>query len=146
MERFSGQAGEVGVFHGTPKEETIHWICSLGFDQRMNGTHGTKYGKGAYFATAASYSHQYTHPTGTAGLRSMFYARVLVGQKVEGKSEYRRPPPIDPHDPKRGLYDTCVDNVANPNIFVVFDNNQSYPDYLIEYRESVAAAGAKSKT
>ena len=31
-------------------------------------------------------------------------------------------------------YDSCVDNTTYPSIFVVFDRNQCYPEYLIAYQ------------
>lgn len=31
------------------------------------------------------------------------------------------------------LYDSCVDDTWNPKIFVVFDANQIYPEYLIDF-------------
>jgi hypothetical protein len=33
------------------------------------------------------------------------------------------------------LYDSCVDKVPNPQIFVVFDRNQCYPEYLFMYTD-----------
>jgi len=32
------------------------------------------------------------------------------------------------------LYDSCVDNEEEPNIFVIFNDEQCYPLYLIKYR------------
>ena len=58
----------------------------------------------------------------------MFTAKVLVGEFTAGFSGLKTPP-------KKGnetdLYDSVVDNIQNPSIFVVFPDNQSYPDYLI---------------
>lgn len=34
------------------------------------------------------------------------------------------------------LYDSCVDDTWNPKIFVVFDANQIYPEYLIDFHWS----------
>jgi len=59
--------------------------------------------------------------------------QVLVGRYTRGQSDMVRPPPIDPSRPFIDLYDTCVDNVDKPEIFVTFDFRQSYPEYLIEY-------------
>ena len=84
------------LFHGTPQEETVRCICNQNFDPRVHGAHGTAYGKGAYFSTSASYSNSYTTSSGR-GLRYMFYASVLVGRYVAGKSNYQRPPPLDPN-------------------------------------------------
>jgi hypothetical protein len=124
---------ERSLFHGTPDEATVRCICHQNFDPRMHGRHGTVYGKGAYFCSMAQYSHKFTQPVKRSGRRFVFYARVLVGQSVVGTSAYQRPPPLDPKRPYGTLYDTCVDNIANPRIIVVFDNVQCYPEFLIEY-------------
>lgn len=57
----------------------------------------------------------------------MFFARVLVGDVIEGKWNYTRPPQP---------YDSCVDSRLNPSIFVIFQKNQIYPEYVIEYTEA----------
>jgi len=44
-----------------------------------------------------------------------------------------RPPPLDRSKPNGNFYNSCVNNVENPTIFVVFHDDQSYPEYLIEY-------------
>ena len=89
----------------------------------MHGVHGTKYGRGAYFAKTSKYSHSYTQLVDSTGSRYMFFARVLVGKSVLGTSNDKRPPPLDPSQPHGRLYDTCVNDVANPSIFVVFGNH-----------------------
>ncbi|KAL3842806.1 hypothetical protein ACJMK2_020790 [Sinanodonta woodiana] len=64
----------------------------------------------------------------------MFLAQVLVGKCVGGNSSYRKPPPLDPrNDPFGKCYDSCVDDINLPQIFVIFDSAQAYPHYLIEY-------------
>lgn len=42
-------------------------------------------------------------------------------------------PPNIPGEGHR-RYDSCVDKTSNPSIFVVFDRNQCYPEYLIAYQ------------
>ena len=70
-------------------------------------------------------------------LHKMFMAKVLVGRFTGGSSSYRKPPPLDPvNDPYGKCYDSCVDNIHNPKVFVIFDSSQVYPDYLIEYNFS----------
>jgi poly [ADP-ribose] polymerase 7/11/12/13 len=59
--------------------------------------------------------------------------QVVVGDYARGKSGLTRPPPKDRRRPYDDLYDSCVDNVKNPSIFVTFDLCQSYPEYIIEY-------------
>jgi len=130
---------EQNLFHGTPDEETVRCVCHQNFDPRMHGRHATSYGKGAYFSISAEYSNDYAQPqtcldsSKNSGRRFMFFARVLVGKSTRGKSKFQRPPPVDPSCAHGALYDSCVDSISHPKIFVIFDNNQCYPEYLIEY-------------
>ena len=120
------------LFHGT-KSDTVDAICQQGFDWRMCGKHGTKYGKGSYFACKANYSHCYTSSQVTSrSYKQMFLARVLVGSYTKGDSALTRPPAKDPSTPLV-LFDSCCDNKTNPSLFVVFENGQSYPEFLITY-------------
>ena len=43
------------------------------------------------------------------------------------------PPPKDPSRPEV-QYDSVVDLCENPSIFVVFFDNQCYPEYLITFQ------------
>ena len=47
-------------------------------------------------------------------------------------SSYKRPPLLPNEESKR--YDSCVDKQSDPNLFVVFEPAQAYPEYLIEYK------------
>ena len=62
----------------------------------------------------------------------MYLARVLAGEYTKGRQGMITPPPkgSDATD----VYDTVVDNPADPTIFVVFYDNQCYPDYLITFK------------
>ncbi|XP_041057587.1 protein mono-ADP-ribosyltransferase PARP12-like isoform X2 [Carcharodon carcharias] len=116
------------LFHGTDPQY-IEAICQQNFDWRICGVHGTTYGKGSYFARDASYSHNYCRRGQTT--MTMFVARVLVGQFVKGSSSYLRPPLRD--GSRVSYYDSCVNDVSNPSIFVIFEKHQIYPEYVIEY-------------
>ena len=63
----------------------------------------------------------------------MFLANVLVGSYTKGDSSMRRPPPKDPSNPTSDLFDSCVNDEYKPVIFVVFEMDQCYPSYVIEY-------------
>ncbi|XP_048862586.1 protein mono-ADP-ribosyltransferase PARP12-like isoform X3 [Brienomyrus brachyistius] len=117
------------LFHGTDSKY-VDAICKQNFDWRICGTHGTAYGKGSYFARDAKYSHSYTS---SSELKTMFVCRVLVGEYTRGNQSYVRPPSKDGGDTI--FYDSCVDDVKNPSIFVVFEKHQVYPEYLIQYNE-----------
>ncbi|XP_020664917.1 protein mono-ADP-ribosyltransferase PARP11 isoform X2 [Pogona vitticeps] len=135
------------LFHGT-SSEFVEAICIHNFDWRINGMHAAVYGKGTYFSRDASYSsrfckddlkHGNTFQIHAVDLqlhvlrkhKMMFLARVLTGDYIGGDSKYVRPPSKD--GSLVNLYDSCVDNTWNPKIFVIFDANQIYPEYLIEF-------------
>uniref|UniRef100_H3CN79 Si:ch73-252i11.1 n=1 Tax=Tetraodon nigroviridis TaxID=99883 RepID=H3CN79_TETNG len=118
---------EMKLFHGTDNQY-VDTICHTNFDWRLCGSHGTAFGKGSYFAQNAKYSHSYTSDS---NVRSMFVVRLLVGEYTKGSPEYRRPPSKDGGD--INFYDSCVDDVHTPSIYVVFDKHQIYPEYLLQY-------------
>ncbi|XP_074050723.1 protein mono-ADP-ribosyltransferase PARP11 isoform X2 [Macrotis lagotis] len=136
------------LFHGT-SSEFVEAICIHNFDWRINGIHAAVFGKGTYFARDAAYSSRFCKDDMKHGstfqihgvnlqqrhlfrtYKSMFLARVLIGDYINGDSKYMRPPSKD--GSFVNLYDSCVDNTWNPKIFVVFDANQIYPEYLIEF-------------
>ncbi|KAK3583841.1 hypothetical protein CHS0354_022886 [Potamilus streckersoni] len=132
----AGQTKEVderSLFHGTDSLDTVQGICTNSFDFRLCGKHGTALGKGAYFARDAKYSHRYTNSSNTAAVRYMFLAKVLVGEYTTGSASYLRPPE-KPGGTAHQLFDSCVDNVDSPALYVVFDLKQCYPEYLICYK------------
>ncbi|XP_033110152.1 protein mono-ADP-ribosyltransferase PARP12-like [Anneissia japonica] len=120
------------LFHGTTKIN-IEDICRDNFDFRLSGTRcGAAFGDGAYFSRCASYSDSYAMADSDE-VKRMFVARVLVGSYTSGEINMRRPPYKDPSNKSLGMFDSCVDNVQTPSIFVVFDNTRVYPEYLITY-------------
>ncbi|XP_046879213.1 protein mono-ADP-ribosyltransferase TIPARP-like [Hypomesus transpacificus] len=128
----AGQGLERHLFHGTPGTN-IQDICHNNIDPRVAGVNGVSHGYGAYFACDARYSNTYATPSGGSLTQHMFLAKVLVGKMVVGKQKFRRPPPVSKNNCI--LYDSCVDSLPKPSIFVVFDRCQCYPYYLIKYRE-----------
>ncbi|XP_061438461.1 zinc finger CCCH-type antiviral protein 1-like isoform X2 [Rhineura floridana] len=131
MKKKSGQAiDERLLFHGTTSS-SLEAICNDNFDWRICGTNGTVFGKGSYFARDAQYSNNYCKRN--AKVKTMFVAQVLVGDFVIGNATYTRPPAksVD----MVHCYDSCVDNLVDPSIFVIFEKHQIYPAYLIYYSE-----------
>jgi len=128
----SNEVDERRLFHGT-SHKNIRSICHDNFDWRLSGeVTGDIYGKGTYFARDASFSHCYCHDD-EDGIRYVFVAKVLVGSYTKGDKEHRLPPLKNPDNPHSDRYDSCVDNVDNPQVFVVSNNDQYYPEYIIEY-------------
>lgn len=56
-----------------------------------------------------------------------------MGDFVKYDAGMLLPPPKNPFDLSGDLYDSCVDDVSNPKLFVTFERCQAYPEYLIEY-------------
>ncbi|XP_077329685.1 protein mono-ADP-ribosyltransferase TIPARP-like [Lithobates pipiens] len=121
------------LFHGT-KSNHIEAIFNQNFDPRVSGKNGTVYGKGSYFAKDASYSHTYA-PASPEGHHFMFLAKVLVGRTTLGNNSYTRPPPLDEECASSLLYDSCVNKAKDPTIFIIFDNDQFYPYFIIKYQK-----------
>ena len=122
---------EKNLFHGTTPD-SVEAICKQNFDWRLHGRNASSYGEGSYFAVSASYSHSYAKRDGNMS-QFVFLTKVLVGSYAVGRSNYRRPPLKQPSNPASDLYDSCVNNKSNPTIFVVFDTDQLYPEYIIQY-------------
>lgn len=92
---------------------------------------GVAYGNGVYFARDASYSIKYARRGHVYSRPKMYMAKVLVGEFAKGASGMKAPPPKnDPYNP--GLrYDSVVDKIINPSMYIIFQDNQYYPEYLL---------------
>ncbi|XP_069484823.1 protein mono-ADP-ribosyltransferase PARP12-like [Ambystoma mexicanum] len=125
---------EKKLFHGTDTGH-VPTICLENFEWRIYEGRVMVFGQGSYFSRDASYSQQYCQCS--SNLKSMFLARVLVGDFVKGHVSFRRPP-TKPNNPKQ-TYDSCVDSEQNPSVFVIFEKHQAYPDYVLEYTEKTTS-------
>ncbi|KAM3591097.1 uncharacterized protein V6R79_022320 [Siganus canaliculatus] len=128
--RTQGGEFEKLLYHGTSQESCTS-IMNTGFNRRFAGQHGTSYGHGTYFAVDASYSAHYCKSLAD-GSKLMFLVRVLTGIYGQGSAGIKVPPSRSnqPHD----LFDSVVDRTDKPNMFVVFHDDQAYPDYLITFK------------
>lgn len=72
----------------------------------------------------------------------MFLARVLVGSFVRGNASFVRPPAKEGQS--SAFYDSCVNSMSDPSIFVVFEKHQVYPEYVIQYSTSGKPEAAAS--
>ncbi|CAB1346047.1 unnamed protein product, partial [Coregonus sp. 'balchen'] len=140
MESSGTSINEKQLFHGTDSKH-VDSICRNNFDWRLCGTNGTSFGKGSYFARDAKRSHSYTSHS---GVRSMFVCQVLVGDYTVGNSSYVKPPPKETGGSI--FYDSCVDNIQDPKVFVVFEKHQVYPEYLIQYSDTASPPNRTPQT
>ncbi|XP_040886073.1 protein mono-ADP-ribosyltransferase PARP11-like isoform X2 [Toxotes jaculatrix] len=117
------------LFHGTDAKN-VDSICKYNFDLRLAGQHGHSYGKGIYFARHATYADKYSNGGIFQDTKIIFLARVMIGKSTVGKSHFRKPD----DGCSENCHYSCVDDINHPKIFVIFDPNQIYPEYLIQYR------------
>ena len=95
----------------------------------------TCFGKGVYFAVNAKYSSQekFSKKDGN-GHKYIYNCLVLTGEYTKGEEIMTVPPPKNPAKNQAILYDSLVDNMSNPTIFVAAKDEQAYPQYLIVFK------------
>nr|XP_046259475.1 poly(ADP-ribose) polymerase family member 14-related sequence 1 isoform X2 [Scatophagus argus] len=132
MEQRNGhQNNEKRLFHGTC-HNTVAYINEHGFNRSYAGKNATCYGNGTYFAINASYSAQNTYSSPNQnGEKCMYLCRVLTGDYTQGKQNMVVPPFKTNSIQK---YDSVVDNLTAPSMFVIFHDSQAYPEYLITFK------------
>ncbi|CAB9519745.1 polymerase 14 [Seminavis robusta] len=122
------------LFHGTTTA-VIPKIVKQGFNRAFAGRNAVAFGKGVYFARDASYSSHRAYSTPDwDGTQHIFMCRVAVGDWCQGTNGQLTPDP-KPRNPLE-LFDSTVDNVLDPSIFVVYHDAQAYPDYLVSFQRS----------
>ncbi|GCC27057.1 hypothetical protein chiPu_0005478 [Chiloscyllium punctatum] len=127
------QQNENILYHGTYSN-----VCSKinadGFNRSYCGLNAVVYGEGTYFAQHAKYSAQdtYSKPDAT-GSKLIYRARVLTGDYCKGRKDMKEPPLKDPQGNSRERYNSVTDKMESPEVFVVFQDNQAYPEYLITF-------------
>jgi poly [ADP-ribose] polymerase 10/14/15 len=64
-----------------------------------------------------------------SGVRRVIQCKVLTGEFTLGNEGMKEPPERLP-----GVrYDSTVNDVANPSIFVVFSDYHMYPEYIVTF-------------
>jgi len=127
---------EVYLFHGT-HATSADKIADTSFSINLSGSKaGSLYGRGIYFAENASKSDEYSSPHKTTGSCMMLFCRVLLGRPYTTAE-------VDP-DP-RLCEATCIKGDRHALIgdrvkargtfreFVIFDEDQAYPHFLVTY-------------
>lgn len=133
----AGTTNERKLWHGTANESVSSSINTYGFNRSYCGKNAVVHGNGVYFAVNASYfaRDQYS-PRDFNGNKRIYRCRVLTGEFCQGAQGMKVPP----NKPNTGagtthiLYDSVVDNVRNPGIFVIFNDTQAYPENLITFQ------------
>ncbi|KAL0994160.1 hypothetical protein UPYG_G00118530 [Umbra pygmaea] len=123
---------EKQLFHGTDFN-SISQINNQGYNRSYAGMHGAVIGKGVYFAVDPAYSASGYAPADAQGQKRMYLARVLVGDFTRGHANLVVPPAKSSANAAE-LFDSVTDNISNPTMFVVFNDVQAYPEFLITFK------------
>jgi poly [ADP-ribose] polymerase 10/14/15 len=126
MDKAGGQqqTNERRLWHGTAGTNTGN-INARNFNRNYGGQHGLAIGNGVYFATGSNYSIRGYCSPDASGNKCIYQARVLTGKYTTGQAGLREPP---------AGFNSVVDNVTSPSMFVVFYDAQTYPEYLVTFK------------
>ncbi|XP_078312815.1 protein mono-ADP-ribosyltransferase PARP14-like [Crassostrea virginica] len=127
-----GTQNERELWHGTAPE-AVNSINSFGFNRSYCGKNATAFGEGVYFAVSAGYSVRdiYSKPD-TQGHKRIYLCNVLTGEYTKGRAGMRVPPTKGRH--AHILYDSVVERTNDPEMFIIFNDTQGYPAYLITFK------------
>lgn len=88
-----------------------------------------KYGTGVYFTKNPKNLVETQEKCDMDHLICLFEAEVVTGSYTRGNRSFVAPPLINASSMK--LYDSVVDDIYNPEIFVIFNREQALPLYLL---------------
>lgn len=114
------QPNEKRLFHGT-SEKNARDIIQVGFDSSKSEV--GVYGLGTYFSTKAAYSKNFSKRIKKEDIAYMIVADVVVGRTCQGK--YNEPVPNE--------YDSCTDNLAKPDMYIIRHNSAALPRYVVAF-------------
>merc|ERR1719229_1041256 len=123
------KVNKVELFHGTKSQPVMDIVQKEGFRKEFNTA--AAYGKGTYFARDARYSIGYSHKDAQS-VYKMFLCSVLAGEWTKGTQAYELK--SWPKKQSDGLlYDSLVDNVQAPSIYVIHEDVRALPKYIIHF-------------
>ncbi|XP_018019157.1 protein mono-ADP-ribosyltransferase PARP12 [Hyalella azteca] len=129
----SNQLNIQRLYHAT-REVHLDSISKHNLQWRQDfADSGKKFGRGAYFSNNASLAYQLAcnlRGEDTSSPVVLVVAKVFVGSVVEGTSEMKLPPLRSDGRP----YDTTVDNLLIPSIFVKYDDKEFLPLYFVSVK------------
>ena len=127
-----------------------HGIIKEGYRATFSGlSNGCKFGRGNYFAigdfTGCMRAHEYAKKTAELSFTKnhcVFLNRIAVGCYKVGSMDNNFVH-YDPQGSDGELFDSFVDNLRDPSIFVIPENTRAYPAYLITYAKIQKPSGGQ---
>uniref|UniRef100_A0A674EJD9 Poly [ADP-ribose] polymerase n=1 Tax=Salmo trutta TaxID=8032 RepID=A0A674EJD9_SALTR len=132
----------LGLFQATCQNTVLKVSMSQEMDSKNGhqnnekrlyaGKNAAAYGNGTYFAVEASYSADDTYSVpDSQGQKHMYLCHVLTGDFTERQQHMIVPPAKSKSTTQ--LYDNVTDDPRAPSMFIVFNDIQAYPAYLITF-------------
>lgn len=120
------------AFHGTNAIDSIIMDPMTGFQPLASGTRlGSLWGSGTYFARDARYVVEGNFcPPAADGSKQMLLCLLMTGMPCLGDPQHHG---VLPFRQKPHRYNSAVDSLSSPEIFVTMHPGAAYPAYLITY-------------
>ena len=123
------------VWHGSAGDGVYGSIVGNGFQPQLSGrTTGHIYGHGTYFARDAKYSHDYAYRPGGSSdpRRQLLLCSIRPGESCRGVQGMKLAP-LKPGRTDGERFNSFVNDVADPSIYVIQHQCQMRPMYEVTY-------------
>lgn len=122
------------VFHGTDAVESVVSNPMQGFQPLAAGTRGSSvWGLGTYFARDAKYvSDGGFAPVNSHGISVMLMCLIMTGMSCLGDPGHKG---VLPFRQKPHRYNSSVDSLSSPEIFIIQHPGAAYPAYVITFQK-----------